>query len=208
MLETLAGRLKWERTVDGIRVVIPARLSWGAIRRLLDSLGVYVLASLGLFAISGCIAFLHGLSFHSFMNNKGVHGLFMSSLGCCAGLILARMVPSLFGNTVVTLSPVKTTFKWNARLRIWKDVFPSETLHSFRFVERSGEVPVQNKIGQNEIQFCDSHWTHYLGTGVSREEAEALIAKLLEAYPFPMYLPTKPAIGTEAKQNSPLSKSV
>src|ERR1035441_8720219 len=28
MLETLAGRLKWERTGDGIRVVIPVRIPW------------------------------------------------------------------------------------------------------------------------------------------------------------------------------------
>jgi hypothetical protein len=28
MFETLAGRLNWERTADGIRVVIPSRFSW------------------------------------------------------------------------------------------------------------------------------------------------------------------------------------
>ena len=28
MFETLAGRLKWERTADGIRAVIPSRFSW------------------------------------------------------------------------------------------------------------------------------------------------------------------------------------
>jgi hypothetical protein len=28
MLETQAGRLKWERTADGIRVVIPVKVGW------------------------------------------------------------------------------------------------------------------------------------------------------------------------------------
>ena len=28
MLEPLVGRLKWERTEDGVRVVIPSRFSW------------------------------------------------------------------------------------------------------------------------------------------------------------------------------------
>jgi len=205
MLETLIGRLKWERTGDAIRVVIPARLSWGAIRKLLDDLGVYIVTSLGLFAITGCVAYLRGLSFRSYVNNKGVHSLFMSSLGCCAGLILARMVPRLFGKTVVTLNPVKTTIGWNARLGSSKDVFPTATLHSFRFVERSGDVPVQNKIGQNEVQFCDSHWTYYFGTGVTREEAQALIAKITEVYPFPVVLPVESSVGMRARQSAALS---
>ena len=58
MLERLAGRLKWEDANDGVRVVIPARLSWGAIRNLLEDLGVYVMASLGIFVIVGCVAYL------------------------------------------------------------------------------------------------------------------------------------------------------
>jgi hypothetical protein len=205
MFETLTGRLKWEQTVDGIRLVIPARLCWGSIRKLLDDLGVYVVTSLGLFAITGCAAYLRGLSLHAYLNNEGVHSLVRISLGRWAGLILARIVPGLFGNTVVTLSPPKTTIKWNARFGSSTDVFPTATLHSFRFVERSGNVPVQNKIGQNEIQFCDSHWTHYFGTGVTREEAQALIAKITEVYPFPMVLPIESSVGMRAKQATALS---
>ena len=48
MLEVLKGRLKWERTADGIRVVIPARLSWSAIRRHLNDLGAVLVGYLGL----------------------------------------------------------------------------------------------------------------------------------------------------------------
>jgi hypothetical protein len=115
------------------------------------------------------------------------------------------MVPRLFGKTVVTLNPVKTTIGWNARLGSSKDVFPTATLHSFRFVERSGDVPVQNKIGQNEVQFCDSHWTYYFGTGVTREEAQALIAKITEVYPFPVVLPIESSVGMRARQSAALS---
>ena len=61
-----------------------------------------------------------------------------------------------------------------------KEVFPTATLHSFRFVEPSGERPVQNKIGQNEVQFGQAHWTRHIGEGITREEAEALIAKMIE----------------------------
>src|SRR5580700_1527259 len=104
MIETLAGRLKWERMSDGIRVVIPARMSWGAVRWLLIDLGIYVGAFLSIFVILSCIALLRGLRFYTFLNSHGMHSFYLTSLGCCTGLILARTVPRLFGATVVTLS--------------------------------------------------------------------------------------------------------
>jgi len=205
MFETLTGRLKWEQTVDGIRLVIPARLSWGAIRRLLIDLSAAVVGNMSIFVIAGCVAYLRHLSFSSYVNSEGIRTLFTLTLSYCAVLILTRMVPRLFGKAVVTLSPTKTTIKWNARLGSSTNVFPTATLHSFRFVEPAGNIPVQNKIGQNEIQFCDSHWTHYFGTGVTREEAQALIAKITEVYPFPMVLPIESSVGMRAKQATALS---
>ena len=97
------------------------------------------------------------------------------------------MVSRLFGGTVVTLSPAQTIIQYKIPLRRSKEVFPTSTLHSFRFVERSREVPVQNKFGQNEVQFDQYHWTRYFGSGVTREEAKALITKMTEVYPFPSY---------------------
>lgn len=185
MLERLTGRLMWERTGDGIRIVIPAHLSWGAIRWLLIDLGVYFATYLGLLAIVGCVAHLQGHSFRSYLNSEGVRNLSLTSLGCFSGLILARIVPRLFGETVVTLSPAQIIIEWNPRIRRSKEVFATATLHSLRFVERSGGVPVQNKIGQNEIQFGQTHWTRSFAEGVTRKEAEVLIAKMIEVYPFP-----------------------
>jgi hypothetical protein len=182
-------------------VVIPARLSWGAIRRLLQDLGVNVIAFLGIFLIAAFVAYLRGLSFRACLNSEGVRSLSSVSLGCCAGLILARIVPRLFGKTVVTLSPSQFVIEWNPRIRSATEVFPTAILHSFRFVERSSDVLVQNKIGQNEVQFRDTHWTHDLGTGVTRAEAEALIAKMMEVYPFPQHLQTEPATRAEDEQN-------
>jgi hypothetical protein len=50
MLETLAGRLKWERIDNGIRVELPAPLDWPNVRRtvggwLLFWLSMYLLMS-------------------------------------------------------------------------------------------------------------------------------------------------------------------
>lgn len=184
MLETLVGRLKWERTCDGIRVVIPARMSWGAIRNTLEDLGVYIATFLGLFLIVGCIAWFRGLGFRSYLNSEAVYSLGLCSLGCCTGLILARMIPRVFGETVVNMTPVQLTIEWKMRLRRSKDVYPTATLHSLRFIEHSGEISVQNKLGQNEIQFGHAHWTSHFGAGVTREEAEALITKMNQVYPF------------------------
>jgi len=200
MLERLAGRLKWEDANDGVRVVIPARLSWGAIRNLLEDLGVYVMASLGIFVIVGCVAYLRGLSFHSFLSNSGIQSFYFCSLGSYAGLILARTLPRLFGETVVTLNPAKFTIEWNAPLSRSTEVFPTATLQCFRFVESPGERPIQNKIGQNEIQFAQPHQTRSFGEGVTREEAEAFISKIRQVLPVPAQRPNEAVIGTVAKQ--------
>jgi hypothetical protein len=127
---------------------------------------------------------------HSYLSSEGVHSLLWISFGYGIGLIFSRMTPLLFGETVVTLSSAEMTIKYKFSPRRSKEIFPTSTLHSFHFVERSGEVPVQNKAGLNEIQFGQTHWTRYFGAGVTREEAEAIIAKMTEVYPFPRYLPT------------------
>ena len=185
MLEALTGRLKWEQNRYGIRVVIPARLSWGATRGLLTDLGAYLVGFLCIFVIAGCIGFVRGLSFHSFLESHGMHSLYISAIGCCTGLVLAKMVPRLFGETVVTLSPTQITIEWNTRIRRLKEVFPTATVRAIRFVERTDEVAVKNKIAQNEIQFVQAQSTHHFGEGLTREEAETLIAKMTEVYPFP-----------------------
>lgn len=191
MLETLTGRLKWERRGDGIRVVIPARLSWGVIRRLLGDLGGYVLGFLSIFVIAGFVAYFRGLSFRSYLVSEGAHSLYFVSLGCCTGLILAKIVPRLFGETFVLLSPIQIAVEWNARIWRSKEVFPTAVLHSFRFVERSSEIPVQNKIGQNEIHLGQTPWTRSFAEGVTREEAEALNAKMMEFYNSSSCQPTE-----------------
>jgi hypothetical protein len=160
-------------------------MSWGAFRLLLIDLAVSVGAFLCIFLIVGCIAFLRGVGFHTFLSSHGVHNFYLTSLGCCAGLILARTVPRLFGATVVSLSPDWITIEWNSRIRRDKDVFPTATVRGFRFIDRLGDVPLRNRIGQNEVQFVQAQSTNHLGEGVTREEAEALINKMVEIYPFP-----------------------
>jgi hypothetical protein len=114
-----------------------------------------------------------------------MHSLYLTSLGCCTGLIIARTVPRLFGATIVTLSPDQITVEWNSRLRRDKGVFPTATLRGFRFVERSDEVPLKNRLGQNEVQFVQAQSICHFGEGITREEAEALICKMVEVYSFP-----------------------
>jgi hypothetical protein len=97
------------------------------------------------------------------------------------------------------LSPAQVLFEYKTPLRRSKEVFPTAAMHSFRFVEWCREAPVQNKIVQNEVQFGQTHWTRYFGEGITCEEAEALIARMMGAYPFPQYLPTGPALEAEVK---------
>ena len=205
MLQTLTGRLKWERIGDEIRVVIPASLSWSVIRRLMQDLGINFLAFFGILVIVSCIAYVHGLSFSSYLESEAVRSLYIASLGCCAGLVLARMVPRLFGKTTITLSPAQITIESSSRIQRSKEVIPNSILHSFRFVDQAGAVPVQNWLKQSEIRFEQANRTRHFAEGVTREEADAIIAKMMVVFPFPKYRNTQFATGAEARQNIALS---
>lgn len=182
MVETLAGRLEWEQTGDGVRMVLPARLSWGVIQQLLPELGAYFVAFLGLFAIVSCIACLRGLSFGYVLNSEAMHRLYLGFPGCSAGLVLARILPRALGKTVITLSTDSIVIDRGSPLKRSKESYPVSIIQGFSFVERSGNAPMRNKVGQNEIQFSRSNSADYFGTGITREEASALMAKVNEFY--------------------------
>ncbi len=181
MLEPLAGRLKWERTTDGICVVIPARLSWGAARKPVEDICAGIFGFLAIFAIGYVIEAIRGVSANAYMKSQGVSSLIFGSLGYCIGGVFWGIIAKLFGKTVVLLSAANMAIERKAVIRrSSKEVFFTAGLHNLIYVEKSGSIPVQNKIGQNEIQFGVGRGSQSFASGITREEGEALIAKMNE----------------------------
>jgi hypothetical protein len=188
MLEPLAGRLKWERTADGIRVVIPARLDRPIARNLL-------------FMAFAMVCGILAVDYSDFLISSfgaGAHSkphLFEDVCCVCVGLFIGAVPPRIFGRTVLSLTPVRLTIDW--RPRVWwpeKRQFSTDVLHNLRFASKSGGFRVTNESGQNEMQLDEDRKTRSFALGISQDEASALIAKMMEVYPFPKYLePTTPA---------------
>jgi hypothetical protein len=49
-----------------------------------------------------------------------------------------------------------------------------------------------------ELQIDRDYRTRVLAVGVDQAEAEAVIARMMEVYPFPKYLPNESAAGVQA----------
>lgn len=176
-LETLAGRLKWESTADGIRVVIPARLNWESFRRSLVQ--ACVLGSIFVAIDYCCARWPH-------TTTTAPSGYWWHDLLCVGiGVVIGGMIPRLFGRTLVTVSPSNLTIQWKSRIwRSKKEVYSTGDVHSLRFVEKPGKHTIQNELGQSEIQFREDYRPLYFGTGVTSDEAQALIALMMKVYPF------------------------
>jgi hypothetical protein len=174
MLETLNGKLKWERTPQGIRVEIPARLDWAVV-----AMGVVV----ALWAlVASAVAPLSVLTHDAPGFAAWFFALCFLALACAAASLL---VWNFKGKTTLTLDPAEMKLvrhvlghEWNTR------VFQTREVRNLRYLPSSGY-----KLGRTYIPsvFCfeANDKTHRFGSGATDIEAFALIDRMLEVYSFP-----------------------
>jgi hypothetical protein len=190
MLETLAGNLKWERTADGIRVVIPSRFSWLSYS---SSLGLLTLPHLtyDVFWKSGQRAAMGPRSFISEW----------------IGLALFVFWIALFRThkSVLTLTPAEMRVEKRALgFGLRKAISAASQLSDLRFVPSQYGLSVED---QSRVQYRMDNRTRSFGVGIGEDEADALIAKMMGVYPFPKYLQTISAAAVSATNGSPLDRS-
>ena len=176
MLETLAGRLKWERIEDGIRVELPAPLDWPNVRRtvrnwLLFLLWIYLCLSVDTWIRRG-------------LNEALKHWTFLlefAPLYIAVGIykILAR-------RTILTLTPTEITLhKGFFQLKQNKRVFTNNRLHNLCFYASRKEQTSEREEVKNCL-LCDvEDKTISIMSGITEEEADALIKQMMEIYRFP-----------------------
>jgi hypothetical protein len=172
MLETLEGRLKWERTGDGIRVVIPVRMGW---LPAMSGISLWILPA---FAVWGIEYFIH--------LSRPV-SVVLNEISLCSGVCLVilwfAMIFTL--EQVLTLNPAEVTFQARALgIGIRKRSVATSRLSNLRFVHSEyGDLVSMDSMSRIEID--RDFKTRKFAFGITEGEAETLIEKMLEVYRFP-----------------------
>lgn len=183
MLETLEGRLKWERTEEGIRVEIPARLT--------AKEGPYAL-SLGSIWLSLLIGDLLRWLFEG-SHPVWAHWFHRSAVDSIPVIALAWTAWVALTSVRLVLDPSTLRLEYRVIGIRWLCLQTStRLLHNPRFRGTSARIP--RFLGSRpELQIDRDYRTRTLAVGTTEEEATALIAKMMGVYPFPKYLATETA---------------
>jgi hypothetical protein len=176
MLETNAGKLKWERTGQDIRVELPAPLDWPHVSRaivwnLFLLLVVYLVLSIETWI-------------HHGLKETLKYWWFIPTFGplYVAGGIWNLMVR----RAILTLTPSEMTLNRGIRETSRNTrVFANERLHNLRFCASRKEQTAEYQEVKDSI-LCDVEGrTIAIMSGISKEEATALIEKMMAIYKFP-----------------------
>ncbi|MGA3262747.1 MAG: hypothetical protein ABSC47_01730 [Terracidiphilus sp.] len=170
MLDTLAGRLTWERTGQGMRVEIPARRS-----------GTIVISVLWLVLWCGG-GWLMLTTLHP--GRALSHPQLLWLAGWAAGVFFmtASILWSLAGKTTLALDP------WNLQiahqvmgLQLNMRSYANADVRNLRFVPAM--IRGRSTIPSG-IWFEENGRTRRFATAVAETEASALIGKMLQVYKF------------------------
>jgi len=185
MLEMLAGRLKLEHIANGIRVELPIQFTLPNVcRRIGHWLFIWVI-------YFSAMTLLDGLRGRPVL--WGVALLFVP-LYAAGGIwdILAR-------KTILTLSPYEMTINQAFFQKDWsKRTYATRRLHNLLYCKSRPEPTAERRTIKNSL-LCDVEYkTIGLFDDITEEEADILIAKMTEVYPFPKFPSMESATGAEA----------
>jgi hypothetical protein len=169
MLETLAGRLKWERTVNGIRVEIPARGS--------DP----VLSQLAWFCfLAGPVLLFVGIPDK---DSTAFELLFIWVL-LIAGLLstIVRILWEIAGKTILTIDPNSMALSSRIMgLDLKRRSYANENVRLMRFVPAVTRFWSKRSSG---IWFIENNVLRKFAKAITPAEASVLIDKMLRVYRF------------------------
>ena len=181
MLETLAGRLKWERTEDGIRVEMPEPASFA------DIVAIVIVAGLP-FVVYGLFGGFDDPARGWVLAIVGAVALFLAIPLGTELVGLKRLVILTSAALTVTTSHPCARSRTQLTYTIWN-------LRSNSRISLTGkEYPEQIQV---EIDSTSGTWT--IGSRLTEAEAAALISKMMEVFAFPEWMPAyKAAVSQES----------
>ena len=171
MLETLAGGLKWERTGDGIRVVIPARLDWTTL---------FFVVWLAFWSVGGWHVVVE-----TFVKYNSPAFDLLWLVGWAAGecFVTAAIVWSLAGRTDLALDSYKLEITNRlAGIQLSMRIFMTGEVRNLRYVPAGNRG---RRYYQSRVKFEADGKTRTFGSGLEDIEAFALIDKMLQVHKFP-----------------------
>lgn len=173
-MEKLADRIRWERTANGIQVLIPARLDWKTL---------FFTAWLAMWTVAGKSVI------HQFVNGRAAGksdsftALWLVGWAAAECFVTAAILWALGGRTLLRLDP--TTMSIEQQLfgaRLVSRSFADTEVRNLRFTPA---VTKGRSSVASRISFESADKTRSFGSGISDAEAFAIIDKMLEVYPFP-----------------------
>ena len=171
MFETLAGRLKWERTGNRIRVEIPARLNWTV---------AFFLVWLAGWTMAGRSVLAETLAKP---NPPAFNLLWLVGWAIGECFVTVSIIWSLSGRTSLEMDPGQLAITRRVMgIQISRRTFSTTDVRNLRY------NPAGNRgrhSYQSQIKFEADKRTCSFGTGLEDAEAFALIDKMLEVHKFP-----------------------
>jgi len=169
MLERLTGRLKWERTEEGTRIQLPQHIRLGYLAAIV-------------------FAALLPLQIDDLVPKPPIHG---SGLGPIPILISSFIVALLLVLHLATTSSIiltpteasKAVFLFGKQLR--KRSRQNNSLYGLRSNLMVSEWSGKDIENRNTVVINQGFLDFTLASKLTKTEAEALIAKMMEIYPFP-----------------------
>lgn len=171
MLETLAGRLKWEQTGQGIRVEIPARLDWTTL---------FFIAWLAMWSLAGWHIIMQTFTKH---DAPVFNMLWLVGWAAAECFVIASIIWSLAGHTTLILDAyVLEITRRIAGIQLDTRSFATSNVHNLRY------MPAGNRGRRSygsQICFEADCKTRKFASKVEDAEAFALIDRMLDVYNFP-----------------------
>jgi len=180
MMEKLAGRLKWERTPQGIRVAIPRRRS---------AMSAFYVPLIVIWLAVASIRYWHlfetphtpDVEFTLQIAAIGIYGVGFVIFACWLAVTFT-------GETVVSLDPDEMAIQNRVfGVEMATHRFPTREVNQLTYVAPGQRTPNGTLEGPktSSIQFHAKNRTHSFAKGIGPLEASALIQQMLEIYKFP-----------------------
>jgi hypothetical protein len=171
MLETLAGRLNWERTEDGIRVEMPDPASFA------EFVAIVIVAGLP-FIVYGLLRIFIGPARGWALDIAAAVGLLLAIPQCVELVGRKRLVILTPATLTVTILQRCAKGRTQLTYTVWN------LRSNPRISLRGNEYPEQIQV---EIDSTSGAWT--IGSRLTETEAAALISKMTEVFAFPAWMP-------------------